>query len=190
MADVQHTQVENWRPVVGYEGLYEVSDHGRVRGVDRVLKDGRRWRGKMMRQITNHNGHKRVMLAKDGVSKYFWVHRLVLEAFQGPCPEGFDACHNNADPGDNRPENLRWDSRSENALDRVRHGNHYQVDKERCPRGHLLEEPNLKPADARRGWRNCLACARAKNFIYPRPELRGEFERIADRKYEEIMRET
>lgn len=50
------------------------------------------------------------------------VHRLVLEAFVGPCPPGMECCHNNGNPADNRLENLRWDTRSANCLDAVQHG--------------------------------------------------------------------
>ena len=50
------------------------------------------------------------------------VHRLILEAFVGPCPEGMEACHNDGDPENNRPENLRWDTRAENCRDKIRHG--------------------------------------------------------------------
>lgn len=50
------------------------------------------------------------------------VHRLVLESFVGPCPDGMQACHNNGDPKDNRAENLRWDTPSNNQADRHSHG--------------------------------------------------------------------
>lgn len=183
MAVDQSTYLESWKPVQGYEGQYEVSSAGNVRGVDRVLSDGRSWKGQVLKQVINHNGHCRVMLQ----GKYKWVHRLVLEAFVGPCPDGFDGCHNDGNPANNRVENLRWDSRRENAKDRVRHGNHFQVDKTHCPRGHALVDPNLKPADAAKGWRNCLACARAKNDVYAHPELESVFKELSDRKYEQIM---
>lgn len=49
------------------------------------------------------------------------VHRLVLEAFVGPCPAGMVGCHNNGDHTDNRLENLRWDTPSANNLDRIAH---------------------------------------------------------------------
>lgn len=187
MAVQQSTGNEIWKPIRGYEGEYEVSNLGRIRGLDRTLSDGRTWRGRILKQIINHNGHCRVVLQSGSASKYRWVHHLVLESFVGPRPSNFDGCHNDGDPSNNRVENLRWDSRSENAKDRVRHGNHYQVDKTHCPRGHDLVEPNLKPADAARGWRNCLACSRAKNAVYARPELEARFQEISDQRYERIM---
>lgn len=178
---------EVWKPVTGYEGFYEVSSLGRVRSLDRVAANGRFFEGAVIKPSENYNGHFRVTLYKSRGRKQCWVHRLVLEAFVGPRPANYDACHNNGVPSDNRAENLRWDTRSANAKDRVLHGNHYNYEKEKCPRGHLLVQPNLKPADYKRGWRNCLACARAKNYVYSHPELKSDFKRIADERYAAIM---
>jgi hypothetical protein len=50
------------------------------------------------------------------------IHRLVLEAFYGTCPDGFEACHNNGDKLDNRLSNLRWDTHKSNIQDSYRHG--------------------------------------------------------------------
>jgi hypothetical protein len=64
------------------------------------------------------NKHFTVKLFK----KTHWLHRLILEAFQGPCPEGLQCLHGDGDPTNNEPSNLRWGTRSENMLDRTRHG--------------------------------------------------------------------
>lgn len=50
------------------------------------------------------------------------VHRLILEAFVGTCPDGMEACHNNGDRSDNRIVNLRWDTRKNNHRDKKKHG--------------------------------------------------------------------
>jgi HNH endonuclease len=50
------------------------------------------------------------------------LHRIVLEAFRGPCPPGMEACHNDGDPFNNRLDNLRWDTRKGNFADEERHG--------------------------------------------------------------------
>lgn len=69
-----------------------------------------------------YHGHVKVGLSK-GNKKYFRkVHRLVLEAFVGPRPEGMECCHYNGDPADNRLENLRWDTSKGNTSDSIRHG--------------------------------------------------------------------
>lgn len=66
--------------------------------------------------------YRRIQLFKNGKYQNKLIHRLVLEAFIGPCPEGMEACHNNGDSTDNRLENLRWDTHSNNMLDSVDHG--------------------------------------------------------------------
>lgn len=136
---------EEWRPVVGYEGSYEVSSLGRVRSVDRIVtfKDGRKRlaRGRVLRSWSNNLGHQVVGLAN---RQRAFIHCLVLEAFVGPRPDGLVACHNNGQSTDNRVENLRWDTYSENNLDLVRHGTHWQVSKTHCPQGHEYTDENTR----------------------------------------------
>jgi len=67
------------------------------------------------------NGYSRVHL---GLGNKKSIHRLVLETFVGPCPENMECCHNNGDKSDNRVENLRWDTKSNNSKDDIRHGIH------------------------------------------------------------------
>jgi len=112
---------EEWRPVVGYDGFYEVSSIGRVRSLDRAIHDGRRYKGRILRQGVMASGHRKVQLCKED-HRDCLVHRLVLEAFTGPCPEGKQCCHNDGDPSNNRAENLRWDTIASNAADRLKHG--------------------------------------------------------------------
>lgn len=50
------------------------------------------------------------------------VHRLILEAFVGPCPIGMEACHNDGNKDNNVPSNLRWDTSKNNHADRHGHG--------------------------------------------------------------------
>jgi hypothetical protein len=66
------------------------------------------------------SGHLHLRLGRG--SPFMLVHRLVLSAFAGPCPEGMEACHYNGNPADNRLCNLRWDTRKANHADKVRHG--------------------------------------------------------------------
>ena len=178
---------EIWKPVVGFEGLYEVSDQGRVRSLPRKGASGSRYYGGgYLKGHALKWGHIYVTLRRPGAKAYKnSVHRIVLEAFVGPCPEGMEGCHNNGNAGDNRLENLRWDTHSENMKDVVRHGNHPLSKKERCPRGHLLSEPNLIESSKRRGSRGCKACLRALSLArYYGTELDIE---LADKKYLEIM---
>lgn len=181
---------EMWKPVVGYEGLYEVSDLGNVRSVDRtvIYKTGqpRHYKGQTLKLKPAH-GYWRVELNRNGKPACFQVHRLVLAAFVGPLPEGKEVCHNNGNPGDNRLENLRYGTRSENQLDRVKHGTHHEVRKTHCPRGHSLADPNLRADQKRKGKRVCLACGRAAAYVSYRKELKPFKKQLADSYYEQIL---
>lgn len=79
---------------------------------------------KQLRPGTNNKYGRKIVVLKDahGAHRSRHVHRLILEAFIGPCPEGMEACHKNNDAGDNRLANLRWDTRDANCLDMSAHG--------------------------------------------------------------------
>ena len=185
------SDIEQWLPVVGYEGYYDVSNHGRVRSLSRKVrrKDGALTtvHGRMLSPRKHPAGYRKALLAKDGHKTYVYIHRLVLEAFVGPCPEGMVACHWNDVPDDNRVENLRWDTPRENSFDKARNGNDHQRNKTHCPRGHILAEPNLDPSD--RG-RSCKACAYARKRVANRLGSEGRFEEMANSLYQEIMNGT
>ena len=117
---------EQWLPVVGYERLYEVSNRGGVRGVDRDGWNGRaahKIQGQTLAQHKTHRGHLRVDLYKNAKKKCLKVHRLVLAAFTGPCPPNMECRHINGNPEDNRLGNLAWGTYSENRADMIAHGN-------------------------------------------------------------------
>lgn len=102
---------ENWRQIKGWP--YEVSDQGRVR---------RQETGRLLKPWPVRNGYLRIALSRWPGHEHYRVHRLVLEAFVGPCPPGHEAAHANGDPRDNRLSNLRWATRMDNEADKVRHG--------------------------------------------------------------------
>jgi len=96
--------VEEWRPVVGYEGFYEVSDWGRVRSLPRIL-------------ASQFNGEQygRVRLFDDKGGKRRSIHSLVAEAFIGPRPSSLhEINHKNGKPADNRANNLEYMTKLEN----------------------------------------------------------------------------
>ena len=117
---------EIWKPVVGYEGKYEVSNLGRVRSIDRIIIKKRAtgdfpftWKGKILRPGPKESGHLTVAIGRYNSKD---VHILVLEAFVGPCPEGHEGLHFDDVATNNVLSNLRWGTRSENLHDAVRNG--------------------------------------------------------------------
>lgn len=105
---------------------YEITEDGRVWSKPRITHHGHNWKGRWLKPWTKRDGHLQVALRKNGKTFHPLVHRLVLETFVGPCPEGMEACHNNGNPSDNRLENLRWDTRQANVKDRDSHGNTFR----------------------------------------------------------------
>jgi len=123
----QRRTKEQWLPVVGFEGLYEVSDQGRVRSVTRLVTSRwggpRLWRGRVMVLTARRkDGYVQVPLSSHGRVTRAYVHHLVAIAFHGSRPPGRDAAHDNGNPADNCAANVKWKTRSENNLDRLRHG--------------------------------------------------------------------
>lgn len=116
---------EQWRDVAEWEGKYEVSNLGRIRSLDRVVK-GRwgptRYAGRTLKPGWG-SGYALVTLAETGRGRreQRYVHDMVLRAFVGPKPLGLEVCHNDGNAGNNRRDNLRYDTRSANGLDRSRH---------------------------------------------------------------------
>lgn len=113
--------VERWLPVVGEEGYYDVSSHGRVRSLDRVVVGVRRqhWKGMMLKPTNMGRGYVGVALRGRNKQR---IHQLVAKAFLGSAPAGMVVCHNDGDPGNNRLENLRYDTQASNCRDTVAHG--------------------------------------------------------------------
>lgn len=106
---------ERWMPIVGYEGLYEISDAGRVVS---LLHARPREIGSL-----GSRGYMRCLLNKNEVVLGAYIHRLVLIAFVGPCPNGMECAHYDGDKANNTLRNLRWATGTDNHKDKRRHGN-------------------------------------------------------------------
>ena len=99
--------MEEWKNVIGYEGLYEVSNMGNVRNVRRNT---------LLKLSKNKYGYIRVFLYKNGISTGFQVHRLVAQAFL-PNPDNLPQVnHKDEDKSNNRVDNLEWCSQLYNNI--------------------------------------------------------------------------
>jgi hypothetical protein len=145
---------EEWKAVIGFEGWYEVSTQGRVRSLERTVEQGApymasgkkllRLQGTILKPYNaSRYGHKNVRLymRKEGKRgfKDSGVHRLVLEAFVGPPPEGMECRHLNGNASDNRLDNLAWGTHQQNMDDREGHCRHQK--------GSMTERAKLTEAD-------------------------------------------
>lgn len=146
---------EEWRDAFGFEGIYQVSNEGRVR---RVLASRGTRPGIIKPQANPRNGYLTVSLSRENKKKRISVHRLVALAFLGPQPEGKEVCHNDDDRNNNHASNLRWDTHSQNHFDIARNGNRARV----CSRGHEMTGDNLYISPSK-GHRQCRKCKQLRD---------------------------
>ena len=114
--------MENWKDVKGYEGSYQVSDLGNVRSLDRVVSDGRKIKGRLLKPCFDSYGYLIVCLSFNNKIKTRTVHRLVAVAFLEHEPCGFKLVidHVDNDKLNNKLDNLQLISQRENTTkDRV-----------------------------------------------------------------------
>lgn len=121
---------ETWVAYPKYEGTYEVSSHGVFRSLTRMIKHKRATvtngtrvvNGKVLKPYLGTHGYLEVYLCGNGRRENVLVHRGVLEAFIGPCPDGMQCRHKDGDKMNNRLDNLAWGTPLENAADMKLHG--------------------------------------------------------------------
>lgn len=160
---------EVWKPVLGFEGQYEVSNLGRVKSLDRIDAGGRNWKGRIMKPWDTR-GYGSVTFGKRTKRR---VNRLVCEAFNGPAPKDKPhALHRNGNPKDNRPENLYWGDDADNTADKMKHGTHPQKTKTHCKWGHEFTPENTYTNPGREG-RGCRTCRKTKKGLEPGDSRHG-----------------
>lgn len=108
---------EVWKDVVGFEGVYQVSNTGQVRSIDRITNYGRRLKGRVLKQAPGgRTGEYRSIqlfdLEGNGIRKY--VHQVVAEAFIGCHRDGYQINHKDENKSNNNVANLEWVTASEN----------------------------------------------------------------------------
>jgi hypothetical protein len=122
---------EIWKEIPGWEGLYSVSDKGKVRSekrtIDAIRRDG--WEKqvytipeRILKPSIQPTGHLRVSLSKNSKIKYRMIHSLVLLAFIGIRPLERECCHIDGNPANNNLSNLYYGTRSQNISDAKKHG--------------------------------------------------------------------
>lgn len=116
---------EIWKPVVGYEGLYEVSNLGNVKSVDKVVqtkRGSRHYPERRLSEWVDHKNYKTVLLCKNGKQRTTKVHRIVAEAFIEN-PLGYKQInHIDCDKRNNNVSNLEWCNNSRNQKHAYEHG--------------------------------------------------------------------
>ena len=116
---------EIWKDIPGYEGCYQASTAGRIKSIAHPVAGKNPYTGKpFIRMVSERilrpgryskSGHVSVPLGRR--TNGILVHRLVMRTFVGNCPEGMEVLHKNGNLVDNRLENLRYGTRTENILD-------------------------------------------------------------------------
>lgn len=158
--------MEEWKPVVGYEGFYEVSSYGRIRSVDHIVGSGIRHsdhtlrKGRMLKQHIKRHGYCAVDLSAHNIVKTVAVHKLVATAFCERKAGDTQVNHINCNKADNRAVNLEWCTSSENRKHAKEHDLYNNPHKKtvRCKQMNLTFESSYKAAE----WVNSFKFGNAK----------------------------
>lgn len=128
---IEETKISNlnneaWKSVVGFEGYYEVSNMGRVRGIERVMRlsryGGVKKHGKLLKPCPDDRGRLHVYLSVGNKKYTRMIHSLVAAAFVGAKPDGHGVCHRDGNKQNNVDSNLYYGTQKQNMDDRERHG--------------------------------------------------------------------
>ena len=147
--------MEIWKPVVGYEGYYEVSSYGRVRSVDHYANTGikhsekRLVKGHILKQAIKRRGYLSVDLSKENCVKTILVHKLVATAFLEKQEHHTQVNHINCNKRDNRVENLEWCTGEENRRHAKEHNLYHNPNKKtvQCKQTNMVFESSYKAAE-------------------------------------------
>lgn len=121
---------EIWRDIPWYEGYYQISNNLRLKSIDRVVlikwvKTSIKWR--ILKLRINENGYSKCTFSVKWKEKKAYLHQLVMLIKEWPCPPWKEVCHNDWNPRNNHPDNLRYGTRHENNMDAIKHGTFYDI---------------------------------------------------------------
>ena len=137
--------MEIWKDINGYEGLYQVSNFGNVRSLDRYVigKDGveKHFKGKMMAKTKGTDGYCLVRLSKDCIAKTYKIHRLVMTTFK-PLDDYTDmeVNHIDCDRTNNRLDNLEWTTHIDNVRHSSKKGHYSKYKGSKYPKSNFTDE--------------------------------------------------
>lgn len=152
-------RAEQWRPVVGWEAKYLVSDMGRIWSLGRQ---------RLLTPVLTSHGYVVVCLSLPPTRTTRKLHRIVLEGFRGLAPDGTETRHLDGDALNNQLANLAWGTKLQNADDMRCHGTHAIGSRNTCRRGHLYVEASLHLQT--NGARTCRACKWATDVTRAHPD--------------------
>lgn len=119
--------MERWKAVPGYEGIYEVSNLGRVKSMNRIVKRGdilQERKERIKKQWANDDGYLQVKLSRDGINTNIGAHRLVAMAFLDNPYDLPEVNHKDGNRQNNCVDNLEWVTHIENIQDSIKRGTH------------------------------------------------------------------
>ena len=166
---------EQWRAIPGHEDLWEVSDQGRIRSLDRIASATGRGDGKylvpgrvMKQQLQAGKPTKQYLMVTLGcrgagvAPKRIYVHQVVALAFIGPCPNGQVVRHLDDNQLDNRLANLAYGTPKQNMADQLVNTGHHYGDRTHCTNGHEFTPENIEWRTDAPNSRRCIICAKAR----------------------------
>lgn len=126
--------METWKDIKGYEGLYQISNEGRVKSLERTImrKDGKtmKFKSVIKNQFTDKDGYKRVTLSKGCIAKHYFVHRLVAQTFIGDI-DGHEINHIDFDTSNNCVTNLEIVDHLDNIRHSYNQGHYSEINKKK-----------------------------------------------------------